>query len=221
MAISTGAALLGSAALGVGGALYAGSQAGEAAEAQTQAAQRAAQITGEQYTQTREDLAPWRAVGEQALYQYADELGIPVPGATGPSTFKSAFAETPGYQFQLEEGQKAIERSRAAKGVLGSGGTLKALQRYGQGLASQEYGGYLNRLASAAGIGQAATTTTGQFGASAAGELARAAETEGAARASGYLGQAQAAQQAVSGIQGLGGYYTGYLQNQALLKALS
>ena len=32
----------------------------------------------------------------------------------------------PGYQFRLSEGQKALERSAAAGGSLGSGGTLKA-----------------------------------------------------------------------------------------------
>ena len=42
----------------------------------------------------------------------------------------------PYYQFQLKEGQGAIERSAAAKGTLLNGGTLKDLEMYGQGLAS-------------------------------------------------------------------------------------
>lgn len=220
MAISTGMALLGSAALGVGGAIYSGSQAVKAGETSAAAAERAGQITQGQYEQTRTDLAPWREIGEQALYQYADELRIPVPGATGPSTFESGFETSPGYQFRLDEGQKAIERSASARGVLGSGGTQKALTRYAQGVASDEYGSYMNRLAGAAGIGQTATTQTAQFGAGAAGALGQAELQAGQARASGYLGQGQAAQQAISGIQGLGGYYVGQQQNEALLRAL-
>ena len=45
----------------------------------------------------------------------------------------------PGYQFRLSEGEKAIERSAAARGMLQSGRTLKELERYGQGVASQEF----------------------------------------------------------------------------------
>lgn len=45
----------------------------------------------------------------------------------------------PGYQFRLGEGQKAVERSLAAKGLGSSGAALKAAQDYGQGLADQTY----------------------------------------------------------------------------------
>lgn len=51
----------------------------------------------------------------------------------------AAIYEDPGYQFRLEEGAKALERSAAARGVLRTGGTLKDLLSYGQDLASQEY----------------------------------------------------------------------------------
>jgi len=51
----------------------------------------------------------------------------------------------PGYGFRLSEGLKALERSAAARGGLLSGGTGKALTRYGQEAASQEYGNAFNR----------------------------------------------------------------------------
>lgn len=51
----------------------------------------------------------------------------------------------PAYQFQMGQGQQAIERSAAAKGTLLTGGTLKALQRYGQGLASTYNDKYYGR----------------------------------------------------------------------------
>jgi|TARA_R110000824_G_scaffold116455_15_gene267948 hypothetical protein len=44
-----------------------------------------------------------------------------------------------GYQFRLAEGQRALENSAAAKGMLRTGNTWKDLQNYGQGAASQEY----------------------------------------------------------------------------------
>jgi hypothetical protein len=221
MAISTGAALLGSAALGVGGSIYAGSQAKKAGETQAAAAQRAGALGQQQFEMTREDLAPWREVGEQALYQYADLLGIPAPGAEGPVTPDySQFETSPGYLFRQQEGIKAVERSQAAKGMLGSGATLKALERWGQGLASEEFGAYTNRLSSLAGLGQQTTVQTGQMGAQATGQQMNALQAAGQARASGYLGMGQAVQQGIGGVQQAGGYYAGMQQNQALIDAL-
>jgi len=76
--------------------------------------------------------------------------------------------DDPSYQFRLQEGQKALEASAAARGGLNSGGTLKALTRYGQGMASTEYQAAFERfladrqqrgnvLGSLAGMGQTAT----------------------------------------------------------------
>ena len=47
--------------------------------------------------------------------------------------------KTPGYQFQLAEGQKAIENQAAASGLNQSGAALKELTQYGQGLAGTYY----------------------------------------------------------------------------------
>jgi len=46
----------------------------------------------------------------------------------------------PAYKRRLEEGQKALQTSAAAKGLLRTGATLKGLTQYGQELASEEYG---------------------------------------------------------------------------------
>lgn len=51
----------------------------------------------------------------------------------------------PGFQFRLQQGQQALERSAAAKGGLLSGGTVKAEQRYAQDYASNEYQNVYNR----------------------------------------------------------------------------
>jgi len=74
----------------------------------------------------------------------------------------------PGYQFRMQEGQKALERSASARGGIRGGGTLKALTRFGQGFGAQEFGAArnrfeqdkanrYNRLASLSGIGQQST----------------------------------------------------------------
>lgn len=116
---------------------------------------------------------------------------------TGASDPTAIIAATPGYEFRRSEGLRGIQRSAAARGVLGSGGTLKALQRYGDGLASSEYDAYASRLAALAGVGERATGSTAAAGDSAsrtisgaygtnAANLAGAATAAGNATAAGY-----------------------------------
>lgn len=64
------------------------------------------------------------------------------------------FYESPDYQFRFREGQRAMDSSAAARGTLLSGAQLRALQEFGSGLASGEYGNYYNRMAGIAGLGQ-------------------------------------------------------------------
>jgi hypothetical protein len=45
----------------------------------------------------------------------------------------------PGYQFQLQQGEQALQRSQAARGNVFSGAALKAAQEYGQGLAGTTF----------------------------------------------------------------------------------
>ena len=72
----------------------------------------------------------------------------PAPEFIGPGfeapTADSIYAD-PSYQFRLDQGQKALEASAAARGVTRSGGTLTGVLEYGQNFASQEYGNIFNR----------------------------------------------------------------------------
>lgn len=158
-------------AIAIGGgalisAVVASNSASDATSVQRDAANQATAVSQGQYGQTREDLAPYRQAGAQALGQITSQL----PDLTRSFSLAD-FQNDPGYQFRMDEGQKALERSAAARGGLNSGATLKALTRYGQGVASDEYNtaynrfntdrsNRFNRLASVAGIGQTGTNTT-------------------------------------------------------------
>ena len=58
----------------------------------------------------------------------------------------SSISQNPAYQFALDQGNQAINRSAAAKGTLNSGNVLAELAKYGQGMASQGYQQQLNNL---------------------------------------------------------------------------
>jgi hypothetical protein len=97
-------------------------------------------------------LTPWMESGRKALDAYMGELGL------GGSGFKSAFRKTPGYDFQVKEGEKAAVGNLRALGLGGSGAALKALTRYRQGVADQTYGQYVDRLGGMQQQGQGAAT---------------------------------------------------------------
>lgn len=60
----------------------------------------------------------------------------------------NSFQGTPAFQFALDQGVQARDRSAAARGQLGSGNQLKELTTFGQGLANQERGNEINRFLS-------------------------------------------------------------------------
>jgi hypothetical protein len=86
------------------------------------------------------------------------------PGFSAPNTQTAQFdpsqvnvQQDPGYQFRLDQGLQALQRSQAATGITG-GAAAKAAMEYGQGLGSQEYGAAYQRALSTsqqnAGINQ-------------------------------------------------------------------
>ena len=86
---------------------------------------------------------PFYQAGLKALPAYSQGV---MPGGNLVRPFSNAdFQADPGYGFRLSEGMKTLENSAASRGNLLSGSTLKGVQRYGQGLASQEYQNAYNR----------------------------------------------------------------------------
>lgn len=195
-------AAAGVAALGAAKAISSRKAADRAARAQQAAAQRAADVQLEMYKTTRKDLKPYREEGASALERYSD---IVLRGNI------KKFQESPGYQFRLQEGIKALERGAAARGGLLGGRQTKALTEFGQGLASQEYGNYLAQLDRLMSLGQASAVQTGGAGAAAAQQAGPYIQGYGAAQASGIIGKQRqterlmgVGQQFLSSVGGMG-----------------
>jgi hypothetical protein len=202
------AAILGSSLLG-------SRSASKAADVQASAADRAAELQREQFNRQVELQAPFREAGVRALPE--------LEAASRYTPFgMQQFQEDPGYAFRMSEGMKGLERTAAARGGLISGGALKAAQRFGQEMGSQEYMNAFNRyqternarlnpLQSLAGMSQTSTNQLGAAGQNYATGAGQAIGAAGQARASGYMGGASAL------TQGLGAYMNynqGQQQNQ-------
>lgn len=215
MAIGTGTAIL-AGTLGAG--LLGASASRSAAKTQAGAADRAADLQREMFERQVELSEPWRQAGQTALNKL-------IPLATDYQQFgMQQFQQDPGYGFRMSEGMKALERGAAARGGLLSGATLKGVQRFGQDLASQEYQNAFNRyqaerqarlgpLQSLAGVGQTTAQQLGQAGQQMASNVGEAMTGGAAARASGYVGGANA-------LTGALGTYLNYQQGQNMLNAL-
>lgn len=210
----------------VGSAAISSRAASKAASAQQQAADQAAQVQREIFQKQTELAEPFRQAGITSqnellrLLGLGGEAGTPGYGSLGQPYTMEQLQMDPGYGFRLAEGEKALERMQAARGGLLSGSAIKAGQRYGQEMASQEYQNAFNRaqallgtrlgvLGSMYGAGQTAAQQVagqaGQMGVNVGNLMTQG----GQARASGYLGQANALSQALGQGAGLYGMYRG------------
>lgn len=201
----------------IGSSLIGGSAASSGASQQADATSRAADLQYKMWQEQQANMKPWLDAGGRALGK------LETAAEYTPFSYNAMTAD-PGYAFRISEGQKALERSAAARGGLISGGALKAATRFGQDMGSQEYTNAFNRyqteraaklqpLQSLAGVGQTAANTlanaAGAYGSNAADLITGGA----AASAAGKIGQANAV---TSGLN----TYLNYTQNN-LLNALN
>lgn len=215
----------------VGSALIGSKASGKAADVQAKAAEQGTEAQERMFAEQNRLQEPFRQGGMAAQNRLLTYFGLP-GGAEGADFGRytkdfgmADFTADPGYAFRLGEGLKSLDRQAAARGGLISGGALKAAQRYGQEMGSQEFQNAYNRyqtnranqlqpLQSLMGAGQTAANTltnaAGVMGQNQATGLANAAQ----ARASGYVGGANA-------LTGGLNQYMNYTQSQNLLNRLA
>lgn len=181
------------------GGLLGSRGAKKAAKAREQAYRDAADLTSGAYNRAEDFFDPRLDQERSAMDRVNALLGL-----SGEEVDYDLFRETPGYQFALEQGRQAIERSAAAGGGLVSGNTLAALTEYGQGLADQNFQNY---LANVMGLqNQGVDAALAGMAVDEGNALANLRLGRGGAVASGIEGSTSALTGALSGISGaLGG----------------
>lgn len=145
----------------------------QAANQQYEATKYASDLQKQMFDQVRGDQKQYMDAGTSALGQLMGGLGADgqfMKSYTGQDLYND-----PSYKARLNQGLESVQGSAAAGGGLLSGATLKALNRYGQDFASQEfqnaYNRYnadqtnrYNRLSNVAGLGQSAAAGVGNAG---------------------------------------------------------
>ena len=99
------------------------------------------------FPQLQSSLTPSINTGVGAGNALSALLGIGGDPTAQNNAF-SNFRNSTGYQFGLDQGSQAITGSNAAKGLLNSGATAKALSQFGQNYANTQYQNYLNPMMS-------------------------------------------------------------------------
>lgn len=92
---------------------------------------------------------PIYKTGTSALARLGDLYGL--NGADAAKTAMGTFMTSPGYDFRVSEGTKALDRGAASKGNLYSGAAGKALVRYGQNVGTDEFGKWTAGITNLAG----------------------------------------------------------------------
>jgi hypothetical protein len=194
------------AGVGLVGSALQSDAAGDAADAQIAASERATALQKEQYDATVERNKPFVQGGTTAFNALLDRLGLTGNtsaqgyGSFGKVPTAADVMAEPGYQFGLDQGQQAINRSLNARGMTNSGAQIKAAARFGTDYAGTQYGNAFNRnqsaqqqqynqFANVANMGQNAANNTGQAGANYATQAGANMIGAGNARAAGELAQ--------------------------------
>lgn len=123
---------------------------------------------------------------------YQNALGL--NGQAGTDAARSAYQTSPGYTFNMDQGLRALDRTRAVNGTLASGNADTDAMKFASGLASQDYNNWLSNLSNLDTKRYGATTgQAGTYGAlGSAGLQTGGAKANLAASTAAGIGQAGA-----------------------------
>ncbi len=157
---------------------------------------KSADLTGFNYLTGKSGVTSDVTAGSAATSNIGQLLGTQ-PMQQGTQSGLNNYLNSTGYNFQLQQGSQAITGSAAARGVLNSGATGKALTKFGQSIGGEYFNNYLNQLG---GQAQRGLTASGQIGAAgtqggvAAGGAQQTAATGFAGNVAGGLANSPMAQ---------------------------
>lgn len=139
------------------------------------------QSNNQAYPYLQGALSPQVAQSGQASTQMGNMLGL--NGTQAQNQGFQNFQNSTGYQFGLNQGLGSITGNAATSGLLNSGGTLKAMDTYGQNYANTQYGNYMSQLQGLLGSGNQAASIIGNTGQQSS---ANSSESKGMG---GFIGQ--------------------------------
>lgn len=189
-----------------------GSSSGAKAAKKAQAAQMAMmeKAIAEQraaYSEGKQLLDPYSQAGLGGLQSYLAMLGQSGPEAQQQAI--SGLEQTPGYQAQLQAGQRALLQNASATGGLRGGNVQQGLAEFGSGLFGNYYNQQLDRLNQLQGQGLQTQSNLANLRVGQAANISNQLNMMGQSQGQGILAQQAAKQQGMSNlgsaVGGIGG----------------
>ena len=177
--------------------------ANKAAKAQSKANAAAIGEQRRQFDLTRADLAPGRESYNLAHGRLQDIYGG--DGIDGQTILE----QSPEYKFNIEQGEKAINRAAAAGGRRLSPAVLQELIRYNKGVNTSAYDRYMNNIYRLAGQGGASVSQGVQAGQNTANAIAGLNVQQGQNQANMYANYNNIIQGSLGNFQTLRSYNKG------------
>lgn len=177
--------------------------AGKAADAQSDSSEAGIAEQKRQYDKMVELLSPYVSAGSGALAQQQNILGI--NGVSAQQAAVSNIENSPYFTAVAKQGESAILQNASATGGLRGGNTQGALAQFRPQLLNQLVQQQYQNLGGITSLGQNSAAQTGNAGMQSASNIGNLYAQQGAAQAGGYIGQANAQNQLVSNLIGIGG----------------
>lgn len=146
--------------------------------------------------------------------QFEAGRSMPTTGGTAATSAQDAqsaatqafdqYKNSTGYQFRVNEGMRAVNSGYAGAGTIKSGAAIKAASDHGQGMATQEFGNYLNALGNQQSLGYQAGSSAAGVGTQSANSLGSIYMQNGANQANAALAGAQNTANALNSITSIG-----------------
>lgn len=149
---------------------------------------------------SRRDLTPFTSGGTAASS---------IDGSAAAKAAFDQYRNSTGYDFRVNQGLNAVNSGYAGRGSIKSGAAMKAVNDYGQGMASQEFGNYLNALGNQQSLGMSAGSALAGVGQNYANSLGNIYTQNGANQANAALVKANALGSGINGLANLGGSILG------------
>lgn len=191
----------------VGSAVASSEAADSASDRIASSNKKARDVQAKIRAENKEILDPFVQRGNKAGEVINSFLGLNGSQA-GQEAFNTWLNSTD-YQFTTDRGMNAITSNAATRGMVNSGATLKALQKFGQNNAQQYVGNWLGALGNQQSTGLSAGNALAGYNAGYANNVAANYQNTGTAMANKELAQGQAWVDALQSIGSIFSYGMG------------
>lgn len=158
----------------IGGITGANKASKQATRAITDATTQNNALARDIFSQTTARIDPYAQGGAQARDYYNALVGL--PSSVSMEDARRGFdnyLNTAGFDDEYEQGVTGIVGGQAARRMLGSGSTLKGLERFRQGLKGSYFGNYLNSIGNQQAMGLNAATSLAGVGSQYTGQVSQ------------------------------------------------